>query len=92
MTKSDIAKQVQAKLELPHHQCAQLVDSVLQIMKQTLESGEQLKISKFGSFEVRQKRDRLGRNPQTGESLTIESRKVLVFKPSHGLKARLNAA
>ena len=59
-------------------------------MKSTLEQGETLKISGFGNFVVKQKKDRRGRNPQTGETLTIESRRVLTFKPSALLKEAIN--
>jgi integration host factor subunit alpha len=59
-------------------------------MKDTLEAGENLKISGFGNFEVRQKADRRGRNPQTGETITIEARRVLTFKPSSILRRSVN--
>ena len=59
-------------------------------MKATLESGETLKISGFGSFVVKQKADRRGRNPQTGEAITIKSRRILTFKPSTVLKSSIN--
>jgi len=60
------------------------------MIKDTLVGGENLKLSGFGSFTIRQKADRRGRNPQTGEALTIEARRILVFKPSHVLKAVKN--
>ena len=69
---------------------AELVESVFSIMKATLESGENLKISGFGTFEVKQKKDRRGRNPQTGETITIEARRVLSFKPSGVLRQAIN--
>ena len=61
-------------------------------MKVTLESGESLKISGFGNFTVKTKADRRGRNPQTGEDLTVTSRKILSFKASPKMKSRINAA
>jgi integration host factor subunit alpha len=67
-----------------------MLESVLSIMKETLESGEKLKIAGFGSFEVKQKKDRRGRNPQTGESITIEARRILTFKPSDVLRNAIN--
>jgi integration host factor subunit alpha len=59
-------------------------------MKSTLETGEKLKIAGFGNFEVKQKADRRGRNPQTGETITIEARRILTFKPSNVLKTAIN--
>ena len=67
------------------------MESFISIIKQTLASGEDVKISGFGSFEVKQKRDRRGRNPQTGETITIESRRVISFKTSAKLKTAINA-
>ena len=67
-----------------------MVEAVFALMKNTLESGEDLKISGFGSFTVKKKADRRGRNPQTGESITIEARRILTFKPSGVLKAQIN--
>jgi integration host factor subunit alpha len=90
MTKSDIVESVLAKRNLPKREAAEIVDTLLDIIKDTLESGEQVKISGFGKFEVHQKHDRRGRNPQTGESITITARKVLTFKPSILLKQELN--
>jgi integration host factor subunit alpha len=68
-----------------------MVEAVFSIMKNTLESGDNLKISGFGSFIVKQKSDRRGRNPQTGETITIEARRILTFKTSCVLKDRINA-
>ena len=65
-------------------------DRLLALMKSILETGETLKISGFGSFVVKQKEDRRGRNPQTGETLTIEARRILTFKPSTVLKEAIN--
>jgi integration host factor subunit alpha len=64
--------------------------AVFSIMKSTLESGETLKISGFGSFIVKHKKDRRGRNPQTGETITIEARRILTFKPSTLLRQAIN--
>ena len=68
----------------------QIVDQLLEIMKETLSRGEELLISGFGKFSVRQKSERRGRNPQTKESLVLSARKVLVFKSSGVLRARIN--
>ena len=90
MTKSDIAENIQAGTNLTKKESAELMEAVFAIMKSTLESGENLKISGFGSFIVKQKRDRRGRNPQTGEEMTIEARRILSFKPSGVLKTAIN--
>ena len=66
------------------------MEVVFSIMKSTLESGETLKISGFGSFIVKQKADRRGRNPQSGEAITIEARRILTFKPSTILRQAIN--
>ena len=67
-----------------------LIEDVFDIMKDTLESGENLKISAFGNFQVKKKADRKGRNPQTGETITITTCRVLTFKPSPVLKQYFN--
>ena len=90
MTKADIVEKVQAGIGLKKKESAEMVEAVFSIMKSTLESGENLKISGFGSFIVKQKADRRGRNPQTGETLTIKSRSILTFKPSTLLKQAIN--
>ena len=90
MTKADIAEKIQAEIGLTKKEAAEMMEAVFSIMKNTLESGETLKISGFGSFVVKQKKDRRGRNPQTGEALTIEARRVLSFKPSVLLKNAIN--
>jgi integration host factor subunit alpha len=90
MTKADIFEKVQEVIGLSKKESAEMVETVLAIMKSTLESGENLKISGFGSFIVKQKKDRRGRNPQTGESITIEARRILMFKPSGVLKDEIN--
>ena len=90
MTKADIVEKVQAGIGLTKKESAEMVEAVFFIMKSTLESGENLKISGFGSFIVKQKADRRGRNPQTGEAITIKARSILTFKPSTLLKQAIN--
>jgi len=90
MTKSEIADRIAQKCGYSKKESQDLLESVFRIMKDTLESGEDLKISGFGKFEVRQKNDRRGRNPQTGETITIEARRVLTFKPSSILRNAIN--
>lgn len=90
MTKADIFEKIQEGMGLSKKESADKVEAVFAIMKSTLESGESLKISGFGSFIVKQKKDRRGRNPQTGESITIDARRILTFKPSDVLKGQIN--
>lgn len=90
MTRSDIAEHIQTETGLSKKDSAELMEAVFSIMKSTLESGENIKVSGFGNFEVKQKKDRRGRNPQTGEAITIEARKILTFKPSSILKSAVN--
>ena len=90
MTKAEIVARVHGKVGGTRLECAALVESVLSIMKDTLESGEDVKITGFGKFSVKSKKDRRGRNPQTGEDMTITARRVLTFKPSPGLRVAVN--
>jgi integration host factor subunit alpha len=90
MTKADIAERIQSQIGFTRKDSQDLLESVLSLIKTTLETGEDVKISGFGKFEVKQKKDRRGRNPQTGETITITSRRILSFKPSTVLKAAIN--
>jgi integration host factor subunit alpha len=90
MTKVDIAERIQSATGFAKKDSAELLETVFSIMKKTLESGENIKVSGFGNFEVKQKKDRIGRNPQTGESVIIEARRILSFKPSMILKNSIN--
>jgi integration host factor subunit alpha len=91
MTKADIIEAVYDKIGgFSKKGAAEVVETVFDTMKETLETGEKIKISGFGNFIVREKHARTGRNPQTGEKLTISARRVLTFKPSQILKDALN--
>jgi len=90
MTKADLVEKIHQTNGFSKKESADLLETVLGIMKDTLGTGEKLKISGFGNFEVKQKKDRRGRNPQTGETITIEARQVLTFKPSTLLKQAIN--
>lgn len=91
MTKADIVENVYEKLSVySKKEAAEIVEIVFEAIKETLAKGEKLKISGFGNFVVRQKASRLGRNPKTGDPITISARKVLTFKPSQVLKNGLN--
>lgn len=91
MTKSEIVSAIYSRIGgFSKKEAADLVDLVFETMKETLGRGEKIKISGFGNFVLRDKRQRRGRNPQTGEPLTIDERRVLTFKPSPILKSALN--
>jgi integration host factor subunit alpha len=90
MTKADIVERIHEKIGFSKKESAEMVEAVFALMKSTLETGEKLKIAGFGNFEVKQKADRRGRNPQTGETITIEARRILSFKPSNVLKTAIN--
>jgi integration host factor subunit alpha len=90
MTKADLVERIHTKIGFSKKESADMLESVFSIVKNTLEAGEKIKIAGFGNFEVKQKKDRKGRNPQTGESITIEARRILTFKPSTLLKNAIN--
>ena len=89
LTKNDLINAVAAH-GLSKRQSAAVVESVFDIVSKCFERGEDVKIVGFGHFRIRKKMSRRGRNPQTGSSIEISARKVLTFKPSKGLKARIN--
>lgn len=91
MTKADIVDEVYQKVGFSKKESAEIVDLMFEIIKETLERSENIKISGFGSFVLREKRARRGRNPQTGEEIQITPRRVLTFKPSLVLKKAINA-
>jgi integration host factor subunit alpha len=90
MTKADIVERVYQKLGFSKKEASELVELVFNSLKQTLQEGEKVKISGFGNFIVRDKKERIGRNPQTGDQIKISARRVLTFRPSQVLKAILN--
>ena len=91
MTKADIVDKVCEKARLTKKESFEAVEDLFALIKDTLEAGEILKVSGFGNFEVKQKADRRGRNPQTGEEITIEARRILTFKASAVLKQAINS-
>jgi len=92
MTKADIVENVYESLGgYTKKEAAELVEMVFETIKDTLAEGEKIKISGFGNFVVRDKRRRVGRNPQTGQEIVITARSVLTFKPSQVLKNALNS-
>jgi len=90
VTRADLCEAVYQKVGLSRTESAELVERVLQEITDCLEKGETVKLSSFGSFIVRSKGERIGRNPKTGEEVPISPRRVMVFKPSNILKARIN--
>lgn len=91
MTKADVVARIHQKIGFSKKESAEIVESVFNILKDTLESGEKIKIAGFGNFVVKQKADRRGRNPQTGDTITINARRILTFKPSQVLKSAINS-
>jgi integration host factor subunit alpha len=90
ITRAHLAEAIYAQVGLSRNESAALLEDVLERVSAALEKGQAVKISAFGSFIVRQKGQRVGRNPKTGVEVPIMPRKVLSFRPSQVLKARLN--
>jgi len=90
ITRAKLSEAVYREIGLSRNESAELVESVIAEISGALERGEMVKISSFGSFAVRQKGQRVGRNPKTGEEVPISPRRVLVFRASHALKDQIN--
>ena len=90
LTRADLTEAVYRNIGLSRNESADLVESVLEEMCVSLESGEEVKLSSFGTLSVQSKRERVGRNPKTGVEATITPRRVLSFRPSHILKNRVD--
>ena len=90
VTRAHLGEAVYQEVGLSRNESADLLETVLNLMTKSLVEGETVKISSFGSFSVRQKGQRIGRNPKTGEEVPILPRKVLVFRPSQVLESRIN--
>lgn len=90
VTRADLAEAVYEAVGLSRTESADLVERFLSIVSDSLVAGENVKLSSFGSFQVRSKNQRIGRNPKTGEEVPILPRQVLVFKPSNVLKSKIN--
>jgi integration host factor subunit alpha len=91
ITKDHIISSICTQLELPKKRAAEMLDSLLELVEKTLETGDDVLISGFGKFCVKQKKERKGRNPATGEDLMLGSRRVITFKCSPILRARINS-
>ena len=90
VTRAELSEAVYQEVGLARSESAELVESVLEAISRALVRGESVKLSSFGSFAVREKGQRIGRNPKTGEEVPILPRRVLVFRASHVLKDRIN--
>lgn len=90
LTKADIVESLYQKVGFSKKEAADLVELVFDQLKNTLANGQKVKISGFGNFVVREKRTRVGRNPQTGEQIEISARRVLTFRPSQVLRSEVN--
>ncbi len=90
LTRMDLSEAVFREVGLSRNESADLVESVLQHISDALVSGEMVKISSFGTFSVRDKSARIGRNPKTGDEVPISPRRVLTFRPSHIMKERVD--
>jgi integration host factor subunit alpha len=90
ITRANLAEAIYAQVGLSRNESADLLENVLERISAVLEAGESVKISSFGTFLVRQKGQRIGRNPKTGDEVPIAPRRVLVFRPSQVLKSRIS--
>ena len=90
VTRANLAETIYTQVGLSRNESAELLESVLERLASALQAGDSVKISGFGTFSVRQKGRRVGRNPKTGVEVPILPRSVLVFRPSQVLKARVN--
>jgi len=92
VTRADLAESLVVEVGLSRQDSADFVDRVFQLLSDELAQGKSVKLSSFGAFHVRDKKQRMGRNPKTGEEVPIEARRVIVFKSSQVLKERVDSA
>ncbi|GAA3530026.1 integration host factor subunit alpha [Zobellella aerophila] len=92
LTKADIAEHLFTELGISKRDAKEMVEAFFEEIRTALEQGEQVKISGFGNFELRNKDERPGRNPKTGEDIPISARRVVTFRPGQKLKARVENA
>ncbi len=91
LTKEDMAESLFNEMGLNKREARELVDLYFEELRASLAVGEQVKLSGFGNFELRDKKERPGRNPQTGEKIPISAQRVVTFRPTKKLKARVEA-
>ena len=89
LTKVEIVNSIQDQLDIPRKQSFDIVETLLEIIKRTLESGDDVMVSGFGKFSVKEKKTRKGRNPSTGEDMMLDARRVVTFKCSGKLRERI---
>jgi integration host factor subunit alpha len=92
LTKHDIAEQIQAGLGFPKNQSVEITEALLELIKSSLAAGEDVLISGFGKFRVKEKAERKGRNPATGEDAILSARRVVTFKCSGKLRDKVNGS
>lgn len=92
VTRADLSEALHEEVGLPRQECAGLVERILDLVVDRLEKGETVKLSGFGVFQVREKRARMGRNPKTGEPAAIHPRRVISFRASQIMKAKVDGA
>ena len=91
LTKADIADRLFNEVGLNKREAKEFVDAYFEVIRQALEGGENVKLSGFGNFQLREKNQRPGRNPKTGEEIPISARRVVTFRPGQKLRARVEA-
>jgi integration host factor subunit alpha len=89
LTKAEVAEHLYEKVGLSKRDAKEMVEVFFEEIRETLEKGEQVKLSGFGNFDLREKSERPGRNPKTGEDIPISARKVVTFRPGQKLKSRV---
>ena len=91
LTKAEMAERLFDELGLNKREAKEMVETFFEVIRSALENGEQVKLSGFGNFDLREKKQRPGRNPKTGEEIPISARRVVTFRPGQKLKARVEA-
>ncbi len=91
LTKADMAEKLFEELGLNKREAKEMVEMLFEEIRKALEAGQQVKLSGFGNFDLREKKQRPGRNPKTGEEIPISARRVVTFRPGQKLKARVEA-
>lgn len=92
ITRAELIEALVTETDKPRQECAQFLEDMLAVMEQALVEGDTVKLSRFGNFVVRKKRERIGRNPKTGEEVPITPRRVVSFRPSQLLRERVEKA
>jgi len=91
LTKAEMAERLFDEMGLNKREAKELVEQFFEEVRQSLENNEQVKLSSFGNFDLRDKRERPGRNPKTGEEIPIQARRVVTFRPGQKLKSRVES-